>query len=46
MLRDYYGKTAVTVIRSKSITAVIAGTGAVRVVIPWERESKFFYKEI
>ena len=32
-MRDYRGKTAGTVIRSKSVTAVIAGMGTVHVVI-------------
>ena len=43
--RDYRGKTAGTVIRTKSITAVTAGTETVRAVIPWERESKKNTKE-
>jgi len=40
------GKTAGTVIRTKSITAVTAGTGTVCAVIPLESEkAKFFTKE-
>jgi len=44
--RDYGGKTAGTVIRTKSVTAVTAGTGTVRAVIPWERESNFVQRNI
>jgi len=38
------GKPRERFCRSKSITAVIAGTGTVRAVIPRERESKIFYE--
>jgi len=40
--RDYSGKTVGTIVRSKSITSVIAGTGTVRAVVPWEWDSKIF----
>jgi len=44
--KDYHGKTATTVIRSKSITTVIAGTGTVFAVIPWEWEINFLQRNI
>jgi len=42
----YCGITGAMVIRSKSITAVIARMRTVCAVIPWEEKRKFFYKGI
>lgn len=42
----YRGITAEMVIRTKSITAITAGMGTVRVVIPWEQESNFLEMNI
>ena len=43
--RDYHGKNAAMVIRTKLITTVTAGMGTVRAVIRLGRESNFFTDE-
>jgi len=42
--QDFHRKTVGMVIRTKSITTIIAGMGTVHVVTPWERKSKIFTK--